>query len=728
MHQTLEDLLKDLNPAQSQAAQHIEGPLLILAGAGSGKTRVITYRIAYLLGMGIDPERILAVTFTNKAAEEMITRVRKLSERSPLIRPELANRIWIGTFHSICVRILRRCIEKLNYRSNFVIYDAQDQLHVVKEALKKLNLSEKEFRPEGIRERISSAKNELVSPEEFSQQIGSFYEQKVSEVYSLYQKTLKANNALDFDDLILKTVEIFAHHQDVLRFYQDRFQYVMIDEYQDTNHAQYRLVNLLAGLHRNLCVVGDPDQSIYRWRGADFTNLLRFEDDYPNCKEVVLDQNYRSTQNILNAANQVIRFNKTRKEKNLWTDKEGGSKLSYFCGANEHEEVDFVINHIERLKRGGQIRYQDMVVFYRTHAQSRVFEDGLRRAGIPYQIIGGVSFYQRKEIKDIVAYLRLIEGMGDSVSFKRVVNVPQRGIGEASLEKIEQWASMRGMNLLAVARSSHEIEGLSPRVKQALENFVNIVDDLRQVKDSVKISDLVTQLVERVGYFDELKKTDKTMSEARIENVKEFVSFAEEYTIDTDSPSLREFLEGISLVASVDQWEETTDKLTLMTVHSAKGLEFSVVFIVGLEDGIFPHGNSSHEEDGLEEERRLFYVGMTRAKENLFLSSVNSRLIYGRRSMSAPSRFLDEVPRELVESVGLYGHEFVSDNDFEGESEEKRVVFCYEVGQKVLHSIFGVGEILEIDGEEDETKVRVFFEKHASPKWLVAKFARLTPL
>lgn len=728
MHQTLENLLKDLNPAQSQAVQHTQGPLLILAGAGSGKTRVITYRIAYLLGMGIDPDHILAVTFTNKAAQEMVNRVKRIAENSPLIRADLARRIWIGTFHSTCVRVLRRHIDQLGYRSDFVIYDAGDQVHLIKEVLKKLSLSDKEFRPEGVLGRISAAKNQLAGPEEYAQWIGSFYEQKVSEIYNYYQKMLKGNNALDFDDLILKTVQLFIQHESILKFYQNRFQYIMIDEYQDTNHAQYRLVNLLAGLHRNLCVVGDPDQAIYRWRGADFTNLLKFEDDYAGCTEVVLDENYRSTQNILNAANHLIRFNQARKDKNLWTQAEEGAKLCYFVGSSEHEEVDFVINTVERLKRSGEIKYQDMVVFYRTHAQSRVFEDGLRRAGIPYQIIGGVSFYQRKEIKDIVAYLRLVEGVGDSVSFKRVVNVPQRGIGDVTLEKLDHWRSALGITFLDAAGRASEVAGLSQKTRDTLANFHKMILEFKVMKDSMGIPELVNHLVEKVGYFDELRKTDKILSEVRIENVKEFVSFAEEYMADTTGPSLGDFLQGISLVSNVDQWEDENDKLTLMTLHSAKGLEFPVVFIVGLEEGIFPHANSVMEEDGLEEERRLLYVGMTRAKKRLFLSSVNSRMIYGRRSLASPSRFLEEVPRELVEVVGLYGHEFVSDDALDGTATSAKPDFSYQMGQKVLHSVFGVGEILELQGEGEDVKVRVTFDKHPSPKWLMAKFARLTPL
>ncbi|MBI1884260.1 MAG: UvrD-helicase domain-containing protein [Chlamydiae bacterium] len=714
----VEDLLKDLNPSQKEAVEHTGGPLLILAGAGSGKTRVITYRIAYLIGLGVDPHRILAVTFTNKAAEEMRTRVGKLVSS--------ANGLWIGTFHSTCVRILRRQIDRLGYRNDFVIYDDQDQIYLVKECLKRLNLSDKEFRPQAILGRISNAKNELMSPEVYREQVSDFFDQKAVEVYQLYQKLLKTNNALDFDDLILNTVQLFLKYEDVLKYYQDQFQYLMIDEYQDTNHAQYRLVNLLARAHQNICVVGDPDQAIYRWRGADFRNLLNFEDDYPKGTQIVLDENYRSTQNILNASNHLIRFNTHRKEKNLWTEQGEGEKLCYYNGADEREEVDFVINGVERLKRDGR-SYQEMVVFYRTHAQSRVFEDGLRRAGIPYQIIGGVSFYQRKEIKDMVAYLRLIEGVGDSVSFERVVNVPQRGIGDTTLEKVDKWRLAQGVSPLEAARRADEVDGLSTRTRQSLKSFYELIAELKAVKDNLAIPDLVNRLVEKVGYFDELRRTDQLLSEARIENVKEFISFAEEYVLDFESPSLGDFLQGIALVSNVDQWQDTNEKLTLMTLHSAKGLEFPIVFIVGLEEGICPHSNSSMEDEDLEEERRLLYVGMTRAKERLVLSSVSSRLIYGRRTSAMPSRFLREIPSEYMERMGLYGHDsFDVEESFRPPMLEKSL--SYQLGQRVLHAVFGMGEILEVEGEGDDMKVRIMFEKNSSPKWLMAKYARLTPL
>jgi DNA helicase-2/ATP-dependent DNA helicase PcrA len=487
------------------------------------------------------------------------------------------------------------------------------------------------------------------------------------------------------------------------------------------------LINLLAGGHRNLCVVGDPDQAIYRWRGADFTNLLRFEDDYPDCVQIVLDENYRSTQNILNASNHLIRFNRLRKEKNLWTQKEEGELISYFNASNEHEEVDYVINTIERLKRVENRSYQGMVLFYRTHAQSRVFEDGLRRAGIPYQIVGGVSFYQRKEIKDIVAYLRLIEGTGDSVSFKRVVNIPPRGIGDATLEKFEKWREARGFRVIEALSHLKESESLSPKARQALENFYKILNELREIKDTLQVPDLVTLLMDRIGYFEELKKTDPVMSEVRIENVKEFVSFAEEYVLESQGPALRDFLERISLVSDIDQWEDEEERLTLMTLHSAKGLEFPIVFIVGLEEGLFPHASSTLEEVELEEERRLLYVGMTRAKEKLSLSSSSNRLIYGRRSISMPSRFLQEIPSQFMRRVSLYDYEYTVEEEISSERNGEKS-YEYLVGQKVIHPIFGIGEVLELDGASEDVKVRIAFEKNPSPKWLMVKFARLTPL
>lgn len=721
MDEIIQNLTKDLNDAQKEAVCQTEGPLLILAGAGSGKTRVITYRIGYLVHIGIDPEKILAVTFTNKAAEEMYNRVRRLV-------PD-AEGVWIGTFHSTCVKILRKTIDRLGYRNDFMIYDTSDQLHLIKECLKELNLGEKEYRPQSVLGRISGAKNQLMGPQEFAQLVSNFFEQKVAEIFIRYQKKLKDNNALDFDDIILNTVDLFIKHEDVLRHYQDRFQYIMVDEYQDTNHAQYRWINLLAAGHHNICVVGDPDQAIYRWRGADFTNLLKFEDDYSGTKEIVLDENYRSTQTILKAANHLIKFNRLRKEKNLWSKKEGGDPIFFFNGSNEHEEVDFVINNLERFKRVEKRNYRDMVIFYRTHAQSRVFEDGLRRAGIAYQIIGGVSFYQRKEIKDVVAYLRLIEGTGDSVSFKRVVNVPARGIGDSTIDKFEKWRDARGMKVYDALHSVHEIDALPPKARMALQEFTKVLDALRDIKDQYQVPDFVSHLVDRIGYFDELKKIDPVMAESRIENVQEFVSFAEEYVLETHASSLRDFLERISLVSDVDQWQDSQDKLTLMTLHSAKGLEFPVVFMVGLEEGIFPHSNSASDEMELEEERRLMYVGMTRAKEKLILSCANSRLIYGRRGSALPSRFLQELPYELVRRVNLYDYEYEVEVEKPPVNVQPVILTIqYLIGQKVLHPIFGVGEVLEMEGEAESMKVRVAFEKNPSPKWLMTKFARLTPL
>jgi DNA helicase-2/ATP-dependent DNA helicase PcrA len=721
MDEVISHLLKDLNEAQKAAVSQTEGPLLILAGAGSGKTRVITYRIAYLVHIGIDPEKILAVTFTNKAAEEMNNRVRSLV-------PD-ADGAWIGTFHSTCVKILRRTIDRLGYRNNFLIYDTSDQLHLIKDCLKDLNLGEKEYRPQSVLGRISGAKNQLMGPQDYAQLITNPFEQKVAEIFYRYQKKLKDNNALDFDDIILNTVTLFIQHEDVLRSYQERFQYIMVDEYQDTNHAQYRWINLLAGGHRNICVVGDPDQAIYRWRGADFTNLLKFEDDYANTKEIILNENYRSTQNILNAANHLIKFNRMRKEKNLWSKKNTGDPIFYFNGSNEHEEVDFVINCLERFKRVEKRNYRDMVIFYRTHAQSRVFEDGLRRAGIAYQIIGGVSFYQRKEIKDVVAYLRLIEGTGDSVSFRRVVNVPARGIGDSTIDKFEKWRETRGFKVYDALQHVDEIEGLMPKARMALRDFAKVLDQLRDMKDQYQVPDFVSHLVEKIGYFDELKKIDPAMSESRIENVQEFVSFAEEYVLETQAASLRDFLERISLVSDVDQWQDAQDKLTLMTLHSAKGLEFPVVFMVGLEEGIFPHSNSASDEMELEEERRLMYVGMTRAKEKLVLSCANSRLIYGRRGSALPSRFLSEIPHELVRRVTLYDYDYeIQPEKPPAAAKSMMIAIEYLVGQKVLHPIFGIGEVMELEGEADGMKVKVAFEKNPSPKWLMTKFARLTPL
>ena len=684
-------ILKNLNKAQKKAVKHKNGPELVLAGAGSGKTRVLTRRIGYLINhYDVSAYNILAVTFTNKAANEMKERVKEMVGG-------VNSSLWVSTFHSFCVRILRREAEKLGYNKNFVIFDSLDQKKLVKEVLKSKNLDPKKTKPRSVMNKISNAKNELKTPEQMAASAGSFFDQTAADLYEEYQKRLKENNAMDFDDLIQQTVRLFEEYPLVLEHYQDRFEYILVDEYQDVNHAQYQLVNLLGKKNRNICVVGDPDQGIYGFRGADIRNILNFEDDYPDAKTIRLEQNYRSKGNILKAAQAVIKNNSSRKEKELWTDQGDGPKLELYEAKDEKEEADFVCRTAKKLNEKENLSYDDQAVLYRTNSQSRPFEDMLMKYGIPYQIVGGVRFYERKEIKDIMAYLRLIYNPDDDISFLRIINRPKRGIGAGTLGKVQNFAEERGLTLYEAALKSKQNPALSGTYAKRVLNFTEIIEELRDEQDEIALARLTEKLLDKSGYRHNLeeKKTDK--AESRLENIEELFSVINEYMKNSEDNTLAGFLEEVTLMSDIDSMEEEQSALTLMTIHSAKGLEFPAVFLVGMEEGIFPHSNSMFDQQEMEEERRLCYVGMTRAEERLYLSRAQLRLRFGERTMNPPSQFIEEIPDEL-----LTGNLF-DDSDEEEEElfEESSSTSNYSVGQKVVHPRWGIGTILSIKGDKN---------------------------
>lgn len=658
------DLLSGLNKEQKEAVLHNEGPLLILAGAGSGKTRVLTHRIAYLIKEhGIYPSNILAITFTNKAAREM-------RERIDSLIGDLSNDMWVGTFHSICIRILRRDIEKLGYDRSFVIYDTTDQQVVIKECIKELNLNEKNFPPKSILETIGKQKDELIDANHFEKLYASDFRMgKIAKAYKLYEKKLKSNNALDFDDIIMNTIKLFKQYPEVLEYYQRRFRYVLVDEYQDTNTAQYTLVQKLSEAHQNLCVVGDDDQSIYGWRGANIRNILDFEKDFKKCKTIKLEQNYRSTQNILDAANSVISNNTGRKCKSLWTDNKGGSKIIVCEHDNEHEEALYTAREIQRLIDEEDRKFKDFAILYRINAQSRVLEDMLMREGLPYKIVGGQKFYDRKEIKDIIAYLRLIQNPADNVSLKRVINVPKRGIGNTTVEHAADIAIEKGLSIFAIISDTQEYPALS-RAAQKLDSFSKMIMRFRIIKESMSITELMDTVINDTGVLKEYEAEDTVEAQSRIENIKELKSVALEFEKQNEENSLEEFLANISLVSDLDNLEEEQDYVVLMTMHSAKGLEFPVVFIPGMEEGVFPGYRAITEgPEQLEEERRLCYVGITRAKEKLYLSNARFRTLFGNSTYNKPSRFLSEIPENLVEypfksSRSSFDREITSNNSW----------------------------------------------------------------
>ncbi|WP_091225057.1 DNA helicase PcrA [Paenibacillus sp. BC26] len=650
---SIDQAVQKLNAPQRAAVQATDGPLLIMAGAGSGKTRVLTHRIAYLIEKKrVAPWSILAITFTNKASREMQQRVSALVGNA-------GQDIWVSTFHSMCVRILRRDINRIGFTNSFSILDSADQLSVIRNCMKDLNIDTKKVEPKSVQAALGGAKNELISPEQFELKIGDYFDGIVSKVYTAYQKRLKSNNSLDFDDLIMKTIQLFKDEPDVLAFYQNKFRYIHVDEYQDTNRAQYMLCNMLASKHHNLCVVGDSDQSIYRWRGADITNILNFEEDYPEAQTIMLEQNYRSTSNILNAANAVIKLNSSRKPKKLWTDQGEGEAITVYQADTEHDEGYFVTGAIRKHVSGGR-KFGDHAILYRTNAQSRVIEETLIKSDIPYQIVGGVKFYDRKEIKDLLAYLRLVSNPDDDICFQRIVNVPKRGIGDTTVAKLFDEAGLRGISVFALLEQLDWLD-LTGRARTALAEFRDIIDNLTRMVEYLSVTELTEKVLELSGYREELHRENTLESKARLENIDEFLSVTQDFEKRNEDKSLVSFLTDLALIADIDSMDKdepdggVKDAVVLMTMHSAKGLEFPIVFIIGMEEGVFPHSRAMNDNEELEEERRLAYVGITRAEKQLYLTSARMRTLFGRTNANMPSRFLKEVPDELKTDASATG-------------------------------------------------------------------------
>ncbi|MDP4092888.1 MAG: DNA helicase PcrA [Bacillota bacterium] len=734
-------LLENLNDEQKKAVLHGDGPLLILAGAGSGKTRVLTHRIAYLIQeSNVDPMSILAITFTNKAAREMKSRIEKLVG-------DEAGSMWIGTFHSTCVKILRRDIEKLGFERSFAIYDSADQQILIKDCIKELSLNEKNFPPRMVQEAIGRAKDELIEPQAYTNMYASDYRLgKIAKIYELYQKKLKQNNALDFDDIILFTIKLFMDNPPVLDYYHRKFKYVLVDEYQDTNTAQYYLISLLAKKNRNLCVVGDDDQSIYGWRGANIRNILDFEKEFKDCKVIKLEQNYRSTQRILDAANSVIKNNTGRKSKKLWTENVEGSRIQYFQGGNEHEEAAFIAGEIKRLCASEDKSYSDFAILYRMNAQSRVLEDMLMRESIPYRIFGGLRFYDRKEIKDIIAYLRVIQNPSDNISLKRIINVPKRGLGNTTVDTAENIANERGCSIYSIISNVREISQLQ-RAAAKLEGFTALISELSVRKDVMKISEFIGEVIEKTGIIGELQAENSIESQSRIENIKELISVAMEFEAQSEAlgeeQGLENFLANISLVSDIDNLEEDNDYIVLMTLHSAKGLEFPIVFLTGLEEGVFPGFRSQTDDNEMEEERRLCYVGITRSMERLYMTNAYSRTLFGNTTYNGVSRFIKEIPEELIEGYVKRQSRMssqVSRSDSSpgaGAGYLNRMAvpaappvpkptseFNIKVGDTVVHKKFGIGKVTALDEDNGDYRVEINF-KTSGMKRLMAAYANL---
>lgn len=631
--------LNDLNPMQRRAAETLEGPVLILAGAGSGKTRTLTYRVANLLEHGVKAWHILALTFTNKAAREMRERIERLAGAD-------AGEAWIGTFHSICCRILRRDIEKLGYERSFTIYDDDDQQRVIKAVLKELDIDEKFLPPKAVSADISDAKNRLLSPDEWLQRRGGDYRsQKTHDVMTRYEQRLRAANALDFDDLLVKTLQLFVEHPPVLEYYQGRFQYVHVDEYQDTNYAQYQLVSLITRESRNLCVVGDDDQSIYGWRGADIRNILDFEKDFPDATVIKLEQNYRSTANILDAANQIIAHNEGRKEKELWTEDGEGEKITLYAAADERDESAWICQRIRQLQRGGT-PYGSIAILYRMHALSRVLEETLMRAGIPYHVYGGTRFYDRREVRDVLAYLRVIQNPADDISLSRIINVPKRAIGDSTVEQLTQYARQNNMSLYAAVAAPPDT--LASRARKSVNDFSSLIVSLLLAKETLPLSELVQKVIDDSGLIAQYQKEENEENQARIENIREFMGAVTEFEQKSEDKSLFAFLENVALVTELDNQDSAPSFVTMMTLHSAKGLEYDAVFMSGMEEGIFPSARAMQEDNRVEEERRLCYVGVTRARKLLHLSYARRRMLFNQMQFNAPSCFLQEIPKRLI--------------------------------------------------------------------------------
>ncbi|WP_088013132.1 DNA helicase PcrA [Gottfriedia acidiceleris] len=721
---TAEELLHGLNPMQKEAVKTVDGPLLIMAGAGSGKTRVLTHRIAYLLGeKGVAPWNILAITFTNKAAREMQERIFNLVGKD-------AEDIWISTFHSMCVRILRRDIDRIGFNRSFSILDTTDQLTVIKNILKEKNLDSKKFDPRSILGTISSAKNELQTAADYSRDAFTPYEKVVGEIYASYQDRLRKNHSLDFDDLIMMTINLFERVPEVLQYYQRKFQYIHVDEYQDTNHAQYKIVKLLAEQFKNICVVGDSDQSIYRWRGADISNILSFEKDYEKAQVILLEQNYRSTQTILDAANAVITNNSNRKAKKLWTENGQGTPIHYFRAASEQDEGYFVAGKLAEWKKEGIRQYGDVAILYRTNAQSRAMEEVLVKSNIPYKMVGGVKFYDRKEIKDVLAYLRFIANPDDEISFSRIINVPKRGVGAASVDKIINYSIM---NDLSLSDTLEQIDfvGLSGKITKAVGDFHAMTKNWQQMLDYLSVTELVEEVLDKTGYIQMLKDENTIESASRIENIEEFLTVTNAFEESSEDKSLVSFLTDLALVSDIDQAdkeESQADEVILMTLHSAKGLEFPVVFLIGLEEGIFPHSRSLMDEEEMEEERRLAYVGITRAEKDLYITNAQTRTLYGRTSVNQESRFINEIPDELLDRANkkvvterrAVSRPAVAMKTTGGES------LGWRVGDKASHGKWGIGTVVSVKGEGEAMELDIAFPSPVGIKRLLAKFAPIT--
>jgi len=709
--------LEGLNDAQREAVLQTEGPLLVIAGAGSGKTRVLTHRVAHLIAAcGVKPNEILAITFTNKAAGEMRTRLEGLLGG-------VARAIWILTFHAACGRILRREAERLGYRSNFTIYDSADQVRLTKACLEELERDPKRFVPRGIHSQISNAKNQLVSPDEYMARVSSFYDQTVAEVYQLYQRRLHGSNAVDFDDLLMLTVEIFERFPDAAKKWRQAFRYVMVDEYQDTNHAQYRLLQLLAAEHKNICAVGDPDQSIYAFRGADIRNVLEFERDFPGARTIALEQNYRSTNTILRAANGVIQNNRERKEKNLWSDLGDGQPVRALEVEDEHAEARFVAAEVAQLIEEGYSG-REIAVFYRTNAQSRVLEDVLVRQGVPYQVIGGPRFYERAEIKDAIAYLQVIDNPADTVSLLRIANRPRRGVGDTTLTRLQLWADANGATLFDTLEHA-EAAGVSGASLRAVNGLQTVLQSLQAQAQELSVAELVQRVLEQSGYLESLEAERTIEARGRIENLQELVGVAQEYAEQAEQPTLSEFLQQISLFSDQDTIREEQSLVTLMTLHNAKGLEFGAVFMIGMEEGIFPHARSV-EEQGIEEERRLAYVGMTRAKEKLTLTHASSRSLWGSRAYNLPSRFIDELPEGEVVRERLRPTSWSDYNRPAASAVAPREdVPALSTGDSVRHGTLGEGVVLAV---EPGGVVTVRFADDGAERKLMLEYAPLEKL
>lgn len=723
-----------LNDRQCEAVKHTEGPLLITAGAGSGKTKVLTCRIAHLLELGVAPYRILAITFTNKAAKEMKERVTNLVGAQ-------ADSIWLSTFHSFCAKLLRFEIDGFHgYTRNFTIYDSSDQLVLVKDCLKKLNLDDKQFTPRSVLGTISSAKNVLVDAKAFAAKASDFYEQKVADVYTMYQEKLRENNAVDFDDLLFLAVRLLQENEEVREKYQSRFQYILVDEYQDTNHAQYALTKILAARWRNICVVGDADQSIYAWRGADIRNIIDFTRDYPDAASIKLEQNYRSTKTILHAANAVIDNNESRPKKTLWTENPTGNKIIHYQAQTEHDEADYIAGVIYNRHEISHEPYGDMAILFRTNAQSRVLEEKLMRYAIPYTMVGGTKFYDRKEIKDVLAYLRLLYNPEDSLSLTRIINVPKRNIGATTMEHVASYAEAQGISLFEALSSTDEIP-VTKRARASLENFAAMIFDLLNDIEGKDVLSLIETVIKQTGYGDMLDKEAEhdPQGESRKENVGEFLSVAKDYMDSNPEGNLQDFLENVALVSDVDDFESSDSKVTLMTLHAAKGLEFPVVFLTGLDEGLFPHSRTLMDPAQVEEERRLAYVGITRAERQLYVTNAVTRTMYGRISAYMPSRFLAEIPPQFMEdyhrksampqsrTTAVPGKQRVSilTKPVASSLPKKHAVTdTFAKGDKVRHKIWGIGTVLDVIGEGPNMQMKIQFPTKGV-RQVVVKYAPL---